>query len=51
MAHPTLPGQPIRVDEASVPHYQAAGWQVVGDQPPKKKAAAKGRRQPPKGDD
>lgn len=33
MTHPDLPEQPIEVDEMSVPHHQAAGWQVADDQP------------------
>jgi hypothetical protein len=33
MTHPDLPGQPIEVGEAAVPHYQASGWQV--DETPK----------------
>ena len=35
MEHPQLPDQPIEVDEVSVPHYRASGWQVV---PPKVRA-------------
>ncbi|MFF3857530.1 hypothetical protein [Micromonospora sp. NPDC002575] len=42
MTHPGL-DQEIEVDEVSVPHYQASGWQVAA--PPKAtKAAATGRR-------
>ncbi|MDX2681106.1 hypothetical protein [Streptomyces soliscabiei] len=50
MTHPDLPAQPIEVDEASVAGHQAAGWQVAEDLP-KPKAAAKRRRQIPKGDE
>jgi hypothetical protein len=54
MAHPNLPAdQQIEVAETAVPHYRAAGWQVVED-PPREtttttKAAAPRRRR--KGDD
>jgi hypothetical protein len=52
MSHPDLPDREIEVDEASVPHHQAAGWQVVPDRPHKTtKAAAKRRRQTPRGDE
>lgn len=46
MTHPDLPDQPIDVDEVSVPHYRASGWQV-DDTPPLKltKARAARRRQ------
>ncbi|MBZ6175598.1 hypothetical protein KVH22_30045 [Streptomyces olivaceus] len=48
MIHPDLPDQPIDVDEVSIPHYQASGWQV-DDNPPAipvtKARAAKRRRQ------
>jgi hypothetical protein len=45
MTHPSLPGQPIEVDEVSVPHHRAAGWQV--EEPPQETppAAPKHRRQ------
>lgn len=43
MAHPDL-DQQIEVDEVSVPHYQASGWQVVTAPPKSTKATAKGRR-------
>jgi hypothetical protein len=44
MTHPSLPGQPIEVDEVSVPHHRAAGWQV--EKPPQETppAAPKRRR-------
>lgn len=29
LTHPDLPGQPIEVNAAAVPHYQASGWQVA----------------------
>lgn len=45
MTHPDLPEQPIEVDEASVPHHQAAGWQVAETPPPEPKAVAQRRRQ------
>ncbi|WP_228915906.1 hypothetical protein [Streptomyces sp. DH20] len=45
MTHPDLPEQPIEVDEASVPHHQAAGWQVAENPPPEPKAVAQRRRQ------
>ncbi|MGA5076254.1 hypothetical protein ACPC37_01305 [Streptomyces griseoincarnatus] len=45
MTHPDLPEQPIEVDEASVPHHQAAGWQVSEDLPQPRKAPASRRRQ------
>ncbi|MGW0821835.1 hypothetical protein [Streptomyces sp. NPDC002845] len=58
MTHPSLPAdQRIEVDEVSVPHHQAAGWQIVEDQPhttsqtKTMKAAARRRRQSPKGDE
>jgi len=51
MSHPDLPDREITVREESVPHYQAAGWQVVQDRPQKTKAAARRRRQSPKGDE
>lgn len=43
MAHPDLPDQPIEVSEASVPHYQAAGWQVVEDKPNERTAKRRPR--------
>lgn len=43
MAHPDLE-QHIEVDEASVPHHQAAGWQVVTDQPQTSTPPAQRRR-------
>jgi hypothetical protein len=46
MTHPDLPEQPIEVDEVSVPHHQAAGWQVVHALPPQQlKSPARSRRQ------
>lgn len=44
MTHPGLPGRRIEVDEVSMPHHRAAGWQVEPPQetPP---AAPKRRRQ------
>lgn len=50
MTHPDLPGQPIDVDEASVPGHRAAGWQVAEDLQ-KPKAVVKRRRPTPKGDE
>ncbi|MEU5111713.1 hypothetical protein AB0G64_09455 [Streptomyces longwoodensis] len=44
MVHPDLT-QPIEVDEVSVPHYQASGWQREEDAQQERDAAAKGRRQ------
>ncbi|MYS47534.1 hypothetical protein GTY23_41470 [Streptomyces sp. SID5998] len=41
MTHPGVE-QPIEVDEVSVPHYQASGWQVAD--PQEQKPAAKVRR-------
>lgn len=29
LIHDTLPGQPIDVDEAAVPHHERAGWRVA----------------------
>ncbi|MFE9923270.1 hypothetical protein ACFYQA_17295 [Streptomyces sp. NPDC005774] len=45
MTHPDLPEQPIEVDELSVPHHQAAGWQVAEDLPQEPKPTARRRRQ------
>ncbi|MET8826524.1 hypothetical protein ABZX40_28355 [Streptomyces sp. NPDC004610] len=45
MTHPGLPDQPIEVDEAAVPHHQAAGWQIAEDPPTTRKPAARSRRQ------
>ncbi|WP_171117785.1 MULTISPECIES: hypothetical protein [unclassified Streptomyces] len=51
MSHPDL-DQQIEVDEVSVPHYQASGWQVVTERPDKTtKAAARRRRQTLRGDE
>lgn len=43
MTHPDL-DRPIVVDEVSIPHYQASGWQVAEDRPTER-AAARSRRQ------
>lgn len=43
MVHPNLSRQ-IEVDEVSVPHYQASGWQRA-DEKKTTQAAAKRRRQ------
>jgi hypothetical protein len=51
MAHPDLPDQPIEVDEVSVPHHQAAGWQVVETLPQQPKSPARRRRQTPREDE
>ncbi len=45
MEHPDLPDQQIQVDEVSVPHHQAAGWQVVTELPAQPTPPAKRRRQ------
>ncbi|MFC7892683.1 hypothetical protein [Streptomyces sp. NPDC057381] len=45
MAHPDLPDRRIEVDEVSVPHHQAAGWQVVTALPDTTRKAARGRQQ------
>ncbi|MFE2046360.1 hypothetical protein ACFXAZ_36660 [Streptomyces sp. NPDC059477] len=44
MTHPDLPDQPIEVDEAAVPHHQAAGWQIAENPPTKKTPTARRRR-------
>lgn len=44
MTHPDLPDQPIEVDEASVPHHQASGWQRAEQRPEEPKAKAARRR-------
>ncbi|MFE2041675.1 hypothetical protein ACFXAZ_12225 [Streptomyces sp. NPDC059477] len=44
MTHPDLPDQPIEVDEAAVPHHQAAGWQIAEDAPTRKTPTARRRR-------
>jgi hypothetical protein len=45
MAHPDL-DQSIVVDEVSIPHYQASGWQVADERPTRtERAAARSRRQ------
>ncbi|MBD0837370.1 hypothetical protein [Streptomyces sp. TRM68416] len=43
MTHPEV-DQQIEVEEVSVPHYQASGWQVTSRQDKTTTAAAKGRR-------
>lgn len=45
MTHPDLEHR-IEVDEVSVPHYQASGWQVAESLPkdPTNTAAARSRR-------
>ncbi len=50
MEHPDLPDQQIEVDEVSVPHHQAAGWQVVEALPQQPKSPARRRRQNPRED-
>ena len=45
MTHPDLPEQPIEVDEVSVSHHQAAGWQVAETLPQHPKSPARRRRQ------
>lgn len=50
MTHPELPDRRIEVDEVSVPHHQAAGWQVVEDLPQQPKAPATRRRKTPRED-
>jgi hypothetical protein len=44
MVHPNLT-RTIEVDEVSVPHYQASGWQRAETQTKRTPAAAKRRRQ------
>ncbi|MFZ4143390.1 hypothetical protein ACOZDZ_22060 [Streptomyces griseoincarnatus] len=51
MTHPDLPEQQIEVDEASVPHHQAAGWQVTGTVPQEPTPPARRRRQTLRKDD
>ncbi|MFF8980178.1 hypothetical protein ACF08A_25620 [Streptomyces cellulosae] len=51
MAHPDMPDRHIVVDEVSVPHHQAAGWQVVPDQPQQPTPSAKRRRTTPRKDE
>lgn len=51
MTHPDLPDQPIEVDEVSVSHHQAAGWQVVEALPQQPKSPARRRRQTPREDE
>lgn len=53
MRHPDLPDQPIVVNEASVPHYQASGWQL-DDSPQTKTETAptpERRRRAPEGNE
>jgi len=45
MTHPDLAEQLIEVDEMSVPHHQAAGWEITEPRPQQPTAAAKRRRQ------
>ncbi|MFG2515963.1 hypothetical protein [Streptomyces sp. NPDC048584] len=44
MTHPDLPEQRIVVDELSVPHHQAAGWQITEDLPQEPTSPARSRR-------
>lgn len=44
MTHPGL-DQQIEVDEVSVPHYRASGWQIAPEPKTTTRAAVKSRRQ------
>ncbi len=50
MRHPDLPDQPITVNEAAVPHYQASGWEV-DKTPPADPAKTAPRRRRQTGDE
>ncbi|MFR0354169.1 hypothetical protein [Streptomyces sediminimaris] len=51
LTHPDLPDQPIEVDEASVPHYRASGWQLAQERPQKTTKAKAARRRRQTGDE
>jgi hypothetical protein len=50
MCHPEL-SERIEVDEVSVPHYQASGWQRADEAKSTTQAAARRRRPTKSGDE
>jgi len=47
--HPDLPGRKVEVADLSVPHYRAAGWQVVEAPAKPKKPSKDDERAPDEG--